>query len=365
MAPIATQYDLQSLIPVWLTLHIAGGQIGLPIIVLTFIFGPKSAGRQRYVTLINFCITWIIYSVVYCILLYSGQAGTNQDGPSSLCLAQAALIHGAPPMCAVAGLEMVLQLWFVQRCIHRSSFPYIWKLPSPLLNFLIILPPYVAFMGFSLLALGHGIHEEDLILSVNHVYCSTQNYRFSLIVPIFCAIVMAAIIVVEAIIWYNWYKTRKEVDDLLAKNQTDELIGIAGEYQHRRLSISISIRVGLFSLYSIATLSACIVFVSNMPSSFPYMVEACLPMAAFLLFGTQRDTLELWFCRRRRSNSRSLSDIEKGIPSARRQPTRSSVLSELAPSVLTTETDIVSDLTHDLKTPDSEFHPRTPTKIGI
>ena len=59
-------FDLATLQPVWLTLHIAGGQVLLPLAVLTFLFTSNFAGR--HLTLINFCITWIIYSVLYCIL---------------------------------------------------------------------------------------------------------------------------------------------------------------------------------------------------------------------------------------------------------------------------------------------------------
>ncbi|KAL5494718.1 hypothetical protein ACEPAI_179 [Sanghuangporus weigelae] len=358
----AAQYDLKNLVPVWLALHIAGGQVGLPLAVLTFIFAPKSAGRPRYITLINFCVTWIVYSISYCLLLYAGKADDNQDIPSKLCLAQAALIHGAPPMCALAGLEMVLQLWFVQRCIHRTYFPLVRNLPEYLVNILIILPPYIAFAGFSLLAMGHGISDKKMIVSINHVYCSSQNYHFSLIVPIFCAVVMAAIITIEGIIAFNWYRTRKEVNNLYAESQVDELVGIAKDYQHRKLSVSISLRVGLFTLYSIATLCACIVFVANQPSPFPYMVEACLPLAAFLLFGTQRDVLEFWFCHRRGVRSRSLSSVEKGMPSARRRPTSDSIESILAPSVLTSSTVIITSLSHESTRIDDEDRLDSPEK---
>lgn len=141
----ASVTDLSSLKNVWLALHIAGGQVLLPLAVLTFIFAPKSASRHRYITLVNFCVSWIVYSLVYCLLyvlknslhlrtcslndyrLYSGQVSTTPDAPSNLCIAQASLIHGAPPMwdflscfsisstdeiyrSAVAGLEMVLQV---------------------------------------------------------------------------------------------------------------------------------------------------------------------------------------------------------------------------------------------------------------
>jgi len=49
----------------FLALHIAGGQVGLPIIILTFIL---SKNVHRHPTLINFCITWSISSIAYCLL---------------------------------------------------------------------------------------------------------------------------------------------------------------------------------------------------------------------------------------------------------------------------------------------------------
>ena len=63
---VASTSNLQGLTPLWLFLHIAGGQIGLPLAVFTNILLSRSTGKN--LTLINFCVTWIIYSVVYCLL---------------------------------------------------------------------------------------------------------------------------------------------------------------------------------------------------------------------------------------------------------------------------------------------------------
>ncbi|KAH8110665.1 hypothetical protein DFH11DRAFT_1513998 [Phellopilus nigrolimitatus] len=347
----ASVYNLDRLAPIWMALHIVGGQVALPLAVLTFIFAPRfaSAGRPRYLTLINFCVTWIVYSVVHCILLYSGQANQNLEAPTKLCLAQASLIHGAPPMAAVAGLEMVVQLWCVQKRIYRTDVPYIRNLPERLTNSLILVLPYIVFVVFSLLTLGHGLSDENAILSLNHIYCTTQNYRFSLIVPTFCAIVMSCIIFIEISICYNWYKTRKEVNALFELYEPNDVAAIREQYQRsRHISVSISIRVGLFTMYCVATLSACLVFVSNTPVPFPYMVEASLPTAAFLLFGTQRDIIELWFCCRLRRKSNFMVSDEKQIPSARPSQMQS-IESILAPSdtSLTSSTFISHDLSLD------------------
>lgn len=45
-------------------LQVAGGQVGLPLFVVTMLVSSKV---KRHLTLINFCWTWIVYSIVYCL----------------------------------------------------------------------------------------------------------------------------------------------------------------------------------------------------------------------------------------------------------------------------------------------------------
>lgn len=94
------------------------------------------------------------------------------------------------------------------------------------------------------------------------------------------------------VIFYNWYQVRKGVADLYKAHPRNELLDISRQSQTRNFSLSMGIRIALFTLYSVATLSsvalfiyveyhftngsysACIVFVANKVTSFPYMVEA-------------------------------------------------------------------------------------------
>ena len=57
--------DLSGLTPVFFAIHLAGGHIGLPILVGTFLFSKTA---KRHPTIVNFCVTWIFYSVIYCLL---------------------------------------------------------------------------------------------------------------------------------------------------------------------------------------------------------------------------------------------------------------------------------------------------------
>lgn len=67
---------------------------------------------------------------------------------------------------------------------------------------------------------------------------------------------MATIMFIEGVVAYNWYKNRREVDMLLNSSQLDfDTIALLKHRQGRNLSMSITVRVGLFSLYCIATLS--------------------------------------------------------------------------------------------------------------
>jgi hypothetical protein len=53
------------LAPVFIALLALGGQIGLPILVLTFL---RSKKLNRRSTFVNFCITLIIYSLAFSLL---------------------------------------------------------------------------------------------------------------------------------------------------------------------------------------------------------------------------------------------------------------------------------------------------------
>ncbi|KAF8506760.1 hypothetical protein F5888DRAFT_31621 [Russula emetica] len=54
------------LVPAFVTLLALGGQAGLPILVLTCL---RSKRLNRHSTFVNCCVTSIIYSLVFCILL--------------------------------------------------------------------------------------------------------------------------------------------------------------------------------------------------------------------------------------------------------------------------------------------------------
>ena len=53
----------------FIILQIFGGQVGLPVFVGTMILAPSV---KRHWTLINFLVSWIMYSMVFCLTYVPG-----------------------------------------------------------------------------------------------------------------------------------------------------------------------------------------------------------------------------------------------------------------------------------------------------
>ena len=110
------------LVPAFAALLALGGQVGLPILVLTCL---RSKRLNRHPTFVNCCVTSIIYSLVFCMLLvvspfmlssanltptnsismgtglyriYSGQYRRAEPN-HALCVAQASMVMAVLPMC--------------------------------------------------------------------------------------------------------------------------------------------------------------------------------------------------------------------------------------------------------------------------
>ncbi|KAG8950945.1 hypothetical protein FRC04_007009 [Tulasnella sp. 424] len=78
--------------PTWYWILIVGGQILLPFLLATMIL---SRNVRRDPTLVNMIISWIIFTVVLCMLYYAGDQ-SGAEPPFGVCLAQASMLAGAP-----------------------------------------------------------------------------------------------------------------------------------------------------------------------------------------------------------------------------------------------------------------------------
>ncbi|THH13585.1 hypothetical protein EW146_g6656 [Bondarzewia mesenterica] len=156
--------NLGSLVEVYTALLLVGGQAGLPIVVLTFLF---SKNVHRHPTFVNFCITIIIYSIVFSLLIYSGQYRLTEPN-KSLCIAQASMIMGILPMVCVAGLAAVIQLW----ATFQDPGSIIFSLSSKTYSTIVLLVmPYLAFLGYTIAGVIVGSRYPKLVKPSNGIYC--------------------------------------------------------------------------------------------------------------------------------------------------------------------------------------------------
>ncbi|KAF9015631.1 hypothetical protein BDQ17DRAFT_1395871 [Cyathus striatus] len=288
--------DFGHLAPLFLALHVAGGQVGLPIIITTFLL---SKNVHRHPTLINFCVTWVIYSVSHSILLYSGD---NYDTSGSICFAQSALIHGAPPMCAVATLVIVVQIWWAFQESHFRFRTSRW--PHATRTFISLALPYIAFLMFTLISTLLQLKNPGLLMA-NGLYCTYLGNPFRRWgVPTFCTVMLTFIILFEVIIAIRYFR---------AWTQITTVFPLAD----RRTSPALVLRILIFSVYSVITLSAGVFFLSDNLHTWPFFVQAALPLIACIIFGTQKDLLFTWFfCVGKRESSTHTSS-ELSIPTFR------------------------------------------------
>ncbi|KAI0719967.1 hypothetical protein C8T65DRAFT_634467 [Cerioporus squamosus] len=270
--------DLKSLTSVFFAIHLAGGHIGLPILITTFCISKTA---KRHPTVINFCVVWILYSIIYCLLIYGGEDWL-ENPPHALCLTQAAMNYAAPPMAVVAGLQVVLQIW--------STFVEPWKearlanIPQWLKMAAIILPPYLTFIAFAIPAAYVGHQDPHLVQVKNGLYCGLMHGQFEMYaVPIFCGIFLLLIIGFELATIVRIIRGRQII-------KRDFPLCSA-----KRPSLSPWCRAALFLIYAALALGACIMDLKQDPSIFGYMIQAALPLAAFLVFGLQKDVALTWF----------------------------------------------------------------------
>ncbi|EKM61325.1 uncharacterized protein PHACADRAFT_24536 [Phanerochaete carnosa HHB-10118-sp] len=137
--------------------------------------------------------------------MYAGHHG-NEYPPFKLCLVQAAMIHGAPPMVATAGLGVVLQ--------YRWTIG-LSKVPGWLLVVFIVTPPYLVFIAFAVTTAVAGLRHRDTVKSETRLYCSIAigaGPFEDLGVPIFCTILLVAIVALEVAMiiqyWYSWLRIK-------------------------------------------------------------------------------------------------------------------------------------------------------------
>ncbi|KAF8496633.1 hypothetical protein JB92DRAFT_2989440 [Gautieria morchelliformis] len=306
---------------VFFAFQVAGGHIGLPLLALASILSRKV---HRDPTFFNFCLTWIVSSVVFCVLLYHSTEGHTANLPHSgntffrtaqftrRCFVQASLIPGVQAMTACSTAALVIQLWLRPRtAIYGVT---ISPVQSRLITIALTVAPWILLISISIAA----SYVNNARLGPNIFYCAVQlNSRSTLFLRAEYGIVLVILLV--TLVW----------DVLLVKTM---YLHWSAYRTKSAVSLSILLRVTAFSLFRvvIAIAYATVLFSTRILAkswitastgiqttlislAVPVWVDlsqAALPLVAFLVLGTTKETLATLTFWRTISKSRQTAPSE-------------------------------------------------------
>ncbi|KAF8478753.1 hypothetical protein JB92DRAFT_1839392 [Gautieria morchelliformis] len=203
-----------ALIVPWLVFSITG-QWCLVLLLITYACATRLPQRSNPY-LVNFIVTTFVATIPTSLLFYTGHLYSAI--PSSLCLAQAALVDGVSPMFATAQLALVFDAWSELRslCIHKGHVSR-----NTFVKCIALIAPYFAFGSFTFVASLAGLSNEEyktpLHPPVDFVFCKTHGQLSTILATaygIFMIILTAIQVLFE--VWVAWiiyaYPTKVQGD---------------------------------------------------------------------------------------------------------------------------------------------------------
>ncbi|KAF5363065.1 hypothetical protein D9758_012662 [Tetrapyrgos nigripes] len=268
--PDDTQYS-----PSLINVFIAFQLIGLIGFIITFIVALFSSVR-RHPTWYNFLASWIISCFSYALLFFGGElnSGDAKEKPSmALCMTQASLIYAAPPFAAATTLGLVVQIWFTVRSMVN---------PNPMLGqrywtSLILILPWLLWISVIAESVGFALGTPSSVRRTGSgMYCNTGIRIPGRVSAVLAVLMLIPAVVFEALIIFalrrNWpaFKVRKN-------------------------TMSMIIRVFGFSIFGVFALILSLFFIFTIHHGADLnIVVATIPVAALLIFGSQRDLLNVY-----------------------------------------------------------------------
>ncbi|KAG5722734.1 hypothetical protein E4T56_gene7379 [Termitomyces sp. T112] len=255
------------------------GLFGILITLVTVVF---SRSTPRHAAWFSFIISWIISTVAYTLLFWSGHLFSGSEPPFALCLIQGVMIYASPPLTAFTTLALVGQMWYL---VHFFEVLFIQTKgkgnqgrPSQKMLIILLVLPYllfiVIFVGNTILGLQHPSMVKRV--SASGMYCTFTNRIPGRISTALCALLLIPVTVLEALICRA---LRRQCPSF---NQAQSVR-------------SMVLRVALFTLVGLISLVFSLIFIFDVHHGGALdVVLSLLPVFAALIFGTQSDVLRAW-----------------------------------------------------------------------
>ncbi|KAH6881255.1 hypothetical protein BKA70DRAFT_1167480 [Coprinopsis sp. MPI-PUGE-AT-0042] len=250
--------------------------LGLPTLLGIIVFSRRIT---RHGTLINLCAAFILTGTVSCLLVFAGKAApSGPEPPPNLCLLQAAMIYGMPPLTTTAAFMLVLQMWFKIRAAHLGQVYEDKDHPARL--WIMIVTPYVAYLVTVMATAVIGANDSSRVSRKRVFYCSVDCKPLTNATAIFSTIVLFATMVFE--VWTIVF---------LVKHHS--FMKAQGSNIRKTVDLSFSLRTIVFGIYILACMILGLMSLTSPASPGPDLVVSTAGTVFILVFGTQTDILRV------------------------------------------------------------------------
>jgi len=245
-------------------LLILGGHICFPVMLLCiFISRHPISGSMLF---LHFCFTWVVHSVGFSILFYSGNA-TGPEPAFAPCIIQAVLVYIAPVLETSFMCAFVYHLCFTIEVILN----YKTKISELRMMILITGPYFVSLVPAFAVSVVVMTHPEFLYRGDNY-YCSLSFHLLGDINAAIAGIFLCMSVFLQCRIGLLLYKNRLILKQVMV--QGFDLLHLF-------------IRLSLFIVITVVGAAMVLVVVVDLTNKSRIVYQAALPLLAFLTFGTR------------------------------------------------------------------------------
>ncbi|KAH0587105.1 hypothetical protein H2248_005922 [Termitomyces sp. 'cryptogamus'] len=272
----------------FLVLNIWPSHFAIPLLFVVIYFRKI----ERHATFINLGVTFIIAGISSTLLLYAGKTTGPEPAPV-LCLLQASLLYGYPPMTSVAVFALVSQVFLVARATYYKE-EYVEK-NHLVRTWALMIAPYIACLAVVLATVIVGAtNPSNVSRNRRFFYCSVKADPLTNFLTVFAALFLLGSVFIEGQLLSVMYKRYT-----FLKSQ--------GFNVKHKMDYSMPLRVVALGVYSTIALSLSLLSIRAPESPVPDLMIATAPSVFFLLFVTQREIVNgLRFWRKKPSETRSV-----------------------------------------------------------
>ncbi|KIJ27381.1 hypothetical protein M422DRAFT_71670 [Sphaerobolus stellatus SS14] len=265
---------------VFLVLHILGGHVGIPLLLLGIYF---SRSVTRHPIFVNWCISWMIFSTAYLLIFYAGHI-TAPNPPFLLCVAQAAIIYATGAMVGTSTFIFFLYINAVVRKAVNQLEQLKLSTSCTVIKTQSLLIPYVSFLAVfcaelvvrARMRIGESAPLNQPGLRLHHRIEIRAHLGSGIGLSTFVVANILQIFTLT-LVFRHWRSIGKHLKPTA-----------------NGVNLSLIIRMSIFTLVTVIGVLVLAAFLGSFKGPIPNIVLASGPLWVVFIFGTSNDLLRVW-----------------------------------------------------------------------